>query len=541
MHINELDYIETTDDLLDRAVRLHKNHVAIRYIKKNKVVEKSYIDLRRDVNKVSSYLREILSQGSNIAILGNISYAWIVTYYAIMSSGMVVVPIDSAIDYRDMVDIIQRTNIRMTVFSTEMENKIQIIKEKNSECKYYMTFEKGEYCSVAELIKETKDIELMPTILKKDSIATIVYTSGTTGKSKGVVLTQGNLCDNVVYSCKVVADTPERTCTVPILPPHHMFEITTNIQGPIYEGYPICIGEDPKFIFESINLFKPSILIGVPSVLYLIHKKIWMYAKQYSLDEELMYKIRIAKQLLGRGVDVRRELFEDIHEMLGGKLTTIVCGGASIEPDVINEFNIFGITMINGYGITECSPVVCGNKCTHINAESVGKIDEEFCKVKILDDEILVSGKNVMKEYYNDEEATREAFVDGYFKTGDIGYIKDGFLYITGRKKNLIILGNGENVSPEELEGIYGQIIGVEEIQVSSKINQFKKEQLAAEVFVNYDVIDITDKSIESYLQEEFDKINERLPQHKRVHIIDIRDTPFEKTALGKIKREMIN
>lgn len=538
MNKKELDYIETTDELLDRAVKLYNEHVAIRYKKNNKIVDKSYIDLRTDINRVSNYFRKILPQGSNIAIIGNISYSWVVTYYAIMNSGMVAVPIDNAIDYKDMVDIIQRTNIRMTVFSIEWENKIQSIKEENSECKYFVAFEKGKYCSVEEIIEETKDIEFMPTIVTKDSVATIVYTSGTTGKSKGVVLTQGNLCDNVVYSCKVVSDTPERTCTVPILPPHHMFEITTNIQGPIYEGYPICIGEDPKYIFESINLFKPSILIGVPSVLYLIHKKIWMYAKQYSLDEELIYKIRIAKQLLTRGIDVRRELFEDIHKMLGGELTTIVCGGADIEPDIINEFNIFGIMIINGYGITECSPVVCGNKCTHINAESVGKIDEEFCKVKIIDDEILVSGKNVMKEYYNDEEATREAFIDGYFKTGDIGYIKDGFLYITGRKKNLIILGNGENVSPEELEGIYGQIIGIEEILISSKTNQFKKEQLAAEVFVNFDVIDTMDKSIESYLKAEFDKINERLPKYKRVHIIDIRNVPFEKTALGKIKRK---
>lgn len=532
---NTLDFVKTINELVNRSAILFKDKPAVKFIDENdKVIEKSYIQFKNDIDAISSFFQQLLCEGSNVAIIGNISYEWLVGYYAILSSALVAVPINVGLEKEDVSSIIRRTKIQLVIYSKEVESKI----DKNLGINYLMLEESSNCNSVSEIIKNKKNAKLLSRNISEDTIATIVYTSGTTGQSKGVILTHGNLCNNVVFASSLVLDAPEKTGTVPILPLHHMFEITTNIQGPIYDGYPICIGKNPKYILETIEKFKPSILVVVPSVLYMFHKKIWMLARQEKKDEELRYKNIISKQLREKGIDVRKELFENIHALFGGNLTTIISGGASIDSDIISEFCDFGLTVLNGYGITECSPAVCCNRYTDIRLGSVGKIEEAFCKVKIVNEEIWVSGKNVMKGYFEDEQGTKEVLSDEYFKTGDIGYIDDGYLYITGRKKNLIILDNGENVSPEELENIYGKINGVLEILVCSKTNQYNKEQITAVIFPNTEFFEAEGISdVLGYLEREFSKINETLPEFKQIRVIELREEPFPKTALGKIKR----
>lgn len=536
------DRVRTTEELIKRSANQYQEKTAIKYINQNdEIVLKSYMDLKQDIQSVSVYFRSLPYKKIKMAIIGELCYEWIIAYYAVMDSAMITVPINHEWGVEAIVDIIKRTDIKMIVCSVDIQTKIEAVIAEVPDVIAHFTFEKSEIISIAGLLEGGKRAQELPTIVAENDIAMIVYTSGTTAKSKGVILTHGNICDNLVYSHMIVSDSPPRTCTVPILPPYHMFEITANIQGPIYSGYPICIGKGAKYVMESIQRFQPSILVVVPSVLYMFRKKIWMTAKLKKQEEKVRYSLQISEEMLSKGIDIRKALFEEVHELFGGNLTTVITGGASVESEIIREFYNMGIVVMNGYGITECSPVISCNRYSDIRLDSVGKIDDNFCKVKIVDGEILASGKNIMKGYYDDPEATQAVMCDGYFKTGDIGYIEAGYLYITGRKKNLIILDNGENVSPEELEAVFAKSRLIEEVLIYAQKNKFNSVQLVAEVLTNQEFISkekITDP--ENYLENELMKINKNLPGYKRVNKIIVRDTPFEKTALGKIKRSYI-
>lgn len=537
-----LKKVYTLKELIEFAADKYKNKAAVKYFGSNKKVKsKSYIDLRNDVDLMSTYLIKNRINKENIAIIGDVNYEWIVSYYSIVSSGAVVVPIDKELSAKDITDLLIRINAKCVFFGKTCRKKVEEIRKNIKSIEKYISLQPNEnYESVKDILKCMYGEEILNYSVEADDLASIVFTSGTTGKSKGVMLTHRNLCEDLMYSYYLVG-REDNTATIPILPVYHMFEITTGIQCPIYIGFTICIGKGIKYITKSIEEFKPSILTLVPLVVEMLDKRIWMEARKRKKYSKLRKALKLSKFLRRFEIDVRKILFKDIIEMFGGNLHTIVCGGAPLRKELEEEFNEFGITLLNGYGITECSPVLSCNMRGQVKSGSVGRPLKEFCEIKVVDEEILVKGDIVMKGYYNDEKSTNEAFSGEWFKTGDIGYLdKDGYLFITGRKKNLIILDNGENVSPEELEDVFIKSDLIKEIVVYGGKNN-TKNQISAIIVPDNDYIQKNSISdIEGTLNKEIEEINKSLPHYKRIQIINVRDEEFVKTSTGKVKRHEI-
>jgi long-chain acyl-CoA synthetase len=371
-----------------------------------------------------------------------------------------------------------------------------------------------------------------------DDTALIVFTSGTTGKNKAVMLTHKNLCANLFLSVTALDGDEDNHATLAVLPVHHMFQLTTGIQCPIYVGATICIGKGRKYLAQSIKKFNPTILMLVPAAIEMIRKKIWAEVRLQKKEGTFTKAIGASDFLRARlNIDVRKKLFKKIHDTLGGNLRTIISGGAPIDPETVREFKSWGIDIFNGYGITECSPVVSCNTPSENCVGSVGKAGiNPYCAVKIIGGEVCVSGDIVMKGYFGDEAATAQVIRNGWFHTGDLGHIDDdGYLFITGRKKNLIILSNGENISPEELEIYYSKIEGIKDILVYDK--QVGRESILSAIIVPSEEFIAQNENLQGYFTEQFNKLNPNLPPNKRIYEIGVRRTDFVKSSNLKIKR----
>lgn len=538
----QYDYIKSMRELIDYAAEKYKDKPAIQYIVKDEVISKSYNELRLDVYSLSSFLYNQDIQQKNIAILGDISYQWVVSYYGIVCCGAVVVPIDKQLPIEDVIILLSKAKVKCVIFDKIYEKYINMIQSRLPDIECFISMnETSEYKTLAEILSMDKLSYNDKFTVNGDSLASIVFTSGTTGSSKGVMLTHKNICDNMIC-CYYFLGLYGFKTTIPLLPVHHMFEFTVGIQYSIYVGMTICIGKGIKYIKKSIDLFKPDFLILVPQILEMFHKQIWMEANKNKQDKKLKIAMTISKCLLAIGIDIRKKLFKNIQDFFGGNLRVIASGGAPLRDELVQEFLCFGITLINGYGITECSPVVSCNFVDDIKLGSIGRVaPKEYCKVKIVDGEILVSGSIVMKGYYDDPQSTAEVFDGEWLKTGDIGHIDSkGYLFITGRKKNLIILDNGENVSPEELELYYKQLDLVKEIMVYEKKNK-KNQVIAATIVPDYEYAQKNGiDDIKGTLENEIAKMNNNLPNYKKVQLIEIKEEEFIKTTTGKIKRYIL-
>lgn len=309
------------------------------------------------------------------------------------------------------------------------------------------------------------------------------------------------------------------------LPLHHTFAFSAGVIAMLLYGRTICINASLRTFKEDLMLYKPQNICVVPLYVDTMYKNIWNTVKEQHRDKLLKGMLTLSRMLQKADIDIRRKLFKSVLEGLGGRLDLIISGGAPINEKYIQFFYDIGVTVLNGYGITECSPVVAVNRNKCFITDSAGLI-LSCNKVKVQDSEILVRGDNVMLGYYKDEDATAEAFEDGWFRTGDLGYIRDDYLFITGRKKNLIILDNGENVSPEELESRIQDIPGVEEVVVYSQNHAITAEIYAQET---------------GNIQEKIMELNKILPRYKQIQKVKFRKREFEKTTTKKIKRSEIN
>jgi long-chain acyl-CoA synthetase len=379
-----------------------------------------------------------------------------------------------------------------------------------------------------------------------ERLATIVFTSGTTGKGKGVMLSQKNIVTDMTQGMYNFAITPK---TMNVLPPHHTFGSTVNFVGHYAQGATVYISSGLKYIVNEMKEQQPSHLILVPLFVETLYKKIWTGAEKSGKAETLRRMIKISNALLKVGIDLRRVFFKSILETFGGKLEMIICGGASLNQDIIDFFNSIGITILNGYGITECSPLISCNRNKYQKKGSVG-IPIVGLQVKIKDPdengegEICVKGPNVMLGYYKDPEATVAAFdKEGYFKTGDYGRLdEEGWIYLTGRLKNIIILSNGKNVYPEEIENEISRIFGVAEVVVYGGESKTSKEVIVAEIFPEFDAL--KEKGIENvqeYFEDEIKKVNSRMVSYKAVKMVKIRNEEFVKNTSKKIIRFAID
>ena len=480
---------------------------AIRYkVEKNKIEAKSYTQLRKDSESFSCALKTLGEQGKHIAVIGPTSYAWIVAYLGIVNSGSVAVPLDAGLPVEELCELIDRADVSVLVADEARMDLIEIVKQKCPQLKYVIDMQKNEEdeisLSFCQLLKEhAGSFEYEP---EPDELCTIMFTSGTTGKSKGVMLTQRNLAENATCLDMKI---PERTVILSVLPIHHAYCLTMDILKGISLGSIICINDSLLRVAKNIKLFQPNMILMVPLMIETLAKKLEDAAKMPA-------------------VLVKNSVF-------GKQFHTICSGGAYLNPAYIDLFNKYGITIQQGYGMTECAPVISTNLSWNIKKESVGQLLPN-CEAKVVEDQIWVRGSSVMLGYYKMPEETKEVLKDGWLLTGDLGYVdEEGFVFLTGRKKNLIITKNGENVSPEELENKIGENRLVQEILVREK-----EGIIEAEIFPDYEYAGkkkITD--IKAALQEIIDGYNKNAPSYKKVYSLKVRETEFEKTPSKKIKR----
>lgn len=528
------------------------------------VVKVGFPQWRDDVRNLGTALIAKGLREKNIALIGENSYGWCCSYFAVMAIGSVLVPVDKELAPEDIAGIIDATGCVAAIVGKTSRAKFDALLSAGS-CPSVGTvilvepspeadFPGREVFSLQQLEEEGGalfaagnnayyDYEIDPRRL-----ASIVYTSGTTGKGKGVMLSQTNIGQDMTLGMYNFALTSK---SLHVLPPHHTFGSTVNYVGHLAQGVEVYISSGLKHVSDEIREQRPTHLILVPAFLEVMHKKIWDGARKSGKTGLLKTMMSVSNGLRKVGIDVRRKLFKSILEPFGGKLEMIICGGAKLDEEIIRTFDAIGITIMNGYGITECAPLISCNRNLYQKAGSVGlpifdlrvKIDEPDANGE---GEICVKGPNVMLGYFNNPEATAEVFdKDGYFHTGDYGRLdEEGWIYITGRKKNLIILSNGKNVYPEELEADIQKIEGVLEVVVyagESRLNK-DKETIVAEIFPDADVLQAKGiQDPQAYFEEQVKKLNAKLPPYKIIKRVKLRDVEFQKNTSRKIIRFTID
>ncbi len=481
---------------------------AIRYkVGKDQIESKTYTQLRQDSEHFSGAIKEMGMQGKHIAMIGATSYAWIVAYLGTVNCGSVAVPLDVALPAAELCELLDRADVSMLVYDEIRADVAAMAQTACPKLQKIISMQQAEHqeniLSMSRLLEESDcgfDAWANP-----EELCTIMFTSGTTGKSKGVMLTQRNLAENATCLDMKI---PSRTVILSVLPIHHAYCLSMDILKGLSLGSIICINDSLIRMAKNIKLFGPDMILMVPMMIASFAKK---------LEEVQSLPPAVVKQ-----------------EVFGDRLHTICSGGAYLNPDWITLFEKYGITILQGYGMTECSPVISTNLEWNRKFGSVGKLMPN-CTAKVVDEEIWVRGSSVMQGYYQMPEETKEALTeDGWLRTGDLGYVdEDHFIFLTGRKKNLIITPNGENVSPEEIENNLGAHRLIQEILVRENGGAIE-----AEIFPDMEYAEkqgIAD--IKAALQELLDQYNQTAPAYKRVAALKIRENEFEKTAARKIKR----
>lgn len=552
----EATVFENFRDLVENSAEQFPNRPAFSYKddpKSDETVSVTYRQCRKDIRGLGTTLIEMGCREKHCAIIGGSSIGWFYTYFALMAIGAVSVPLDKEWPAEDLAATVKRADCEYVFYGREAAAKIDVIRAECPGIREFICLNGlgvGSDKAVSELV--ARGIELYKSgdrayydyDIDPDKMASIVFTSGTTGKGKGVMLSQTNICSDIGQATYYFCVTPK---TLNVLPPHHTFGSSINIVGHYALGSEVYISSGLKYLAREMQEQKPSHLILVPLFVENLYKKIWSTAAKKGQDKTLRQMISLSNGIRKIGIDVRRKMFGSILGMFGGELEMIICGGAALNQDIIDTFDALGITILNGYGITECAPLISCNRNRLQKDGSVGlPIVGELVKISDPDEngegEICVKGSNVMLGYYKDPEATAEVFDgEGYFRTGDYGRLdEEGWLYITGRLKNLIIFSNGKNVYPEEIEAELSRIEGVCEVVVYAGESRSRpeKEVIVAEIFPDEEMLKmrgITD--VEKYFSEEVKKANTRMVSYKSVGLVKIRKTEFMKNTSRKITR----
>lgn len=499
--------VRTLRDIIRHGAEAYGSQTAFRYKVKKEIVDRTYLDVDRDSMAVSRMVESMGMEGKHIALIGTTTYQWIVRYFGIVGSGSVAVPIDAQLPADAVCELLERADVEMLVFDEIRRDVAEAVKEKCPSVRYILSMQAEEAADGVQSLSMLTALHAGEYEKELDGgqLATILFTSGTTGKSKGVMLSHRNLVDNAVCLDMKI---PAGTISMTLLPINHVYCLTMDIIKGLHIGLVICINDSIMHVQRNMKLFKPEIVLLVPLVI-----------------ESIYGKLKDAGSLIPKKM-VAKAAF-------GGNLRIICSGGAYLDPDYVDKFKEYGITILQGYGMTECSPVISTNLEWENKKGSVGKLLPN-CEAKVVDEEIWVRGSSVMQGYYKMPEQTAETLEDGWLKTGDLGYVdEDDFVYITGRRKNLIILANGENVSPEELENQLSRSALVKEILVREK-----DKVIEAEIFPDYEYAKKKHvKDIQGKLQELVDGFNQDMPVYKRIYSLIVRETEFEKTPSKKIKR----
>ncbi len=556
------DVREVTDlkDIILSSCKLYPDNVA--FLQKQKPSDQyqpiKYSKVKSDMDALGTKFISLGLQGSKIAVVGDTSYYWFLTYYATVSGTGAIVPLDKNLTSEEMINLIHRADVDAVVFSAQLKKKIKPLYDDLRSVKYMISMDETVHCedtlSLSQLIEEGRNLlhdgdeTFINAEIDPEQMAALIFTSGTTGMSKGVMLSHKNIATNVRDVSKLVR-LKEGGIVLSVLPVHHTYENTIDWVV-FYQGKTVAICEGIKYILKNMNEVKATALVGVPLLFEKLFKGMLKQAKERGAEEKIRKAIQLSRKLkLYNNHSAIRKLFNPIHKAFGGSMELFIAGGAAMDPEITESFEAMGITTIQGYGMTEYAPIIAVNQDRYSIASSVGMAMPN-AEVKIADmndegvGEIIVRGPSVMMGYYENREATREVIQDGWLHTGDLGYFdEEGFLYITGRKKTVIVTKGGKNIFPEEIEALLkasdfikeALVHGVSDKNVGNVI-------VAAEIQPDYDVVkkelgDISDSQLYHFFRGHVEEVNARMPAYKAIKRVNLRKEDFAMTTTGKIKR----
>lgn len=542
-------------ELIEKCEKEYANKYAFTYKDSSKkIINISYIDYKKDVEGLGTSLLNMDLEDSRIGLISPDRYEWCVSYIAITNTNNVVVPLDFALPEIEIENLIKRSKIECIIFDKKYIEIIKrIIKSSNTKLKYAICLDydkkTDEVFSYKELLEKGKELiekgdnRYKQIKIDNNKMSILLFTSGTTSSSKAVMLSQYNICSNITAMTTLIKARENDNILV-FLPLHHTLACTASFLFCFYTGFKICFADSIKNVAKNMKEYEIRGLVCVPAVLELMYKKAIKEMKKQ--NKYFVFKIMsvISNALYKIGIDIRRKIFKSILEGFGGYLRIIIYGSASAKKEVIKFFTTIGIDMMQGYGLTETSPVIaCESDAFHNKMKSTGyPLFNE--KVKIVNQdkngigEIAVKGPNVMLGYYEDEKETKRVINDGWFYTGDLGYFdKKGQLYITGRKKDIIVLKNGKKVNPEELESIINQSEYIEESLIYKENNSDKINVKVVYSEGNELLEGKSKQEIHEIIKDEIKAINKTIPQYKHIYEVNITNQKLNKTTTNKIKR----
>ncbi len=553
--------LEVTDlkDMLKKTRELYGDKPGYK-IKIGKGQYKTYThnEIRDMINYLGTALINLGLKGKRIGVIGENRYEWELAYLSVVCGVGIVVPMDKSLPANELEEVIERSEVEAIFYSKKYEETVKKIKysEKNK-LKHLISMDtdihdEGIY-SEKELIEKGKELldsgnkEYIDAKINPEEMRIMLFTSGTTSRSKVVALSHKNLISNVMdYASVVDVDSSDRILS--FLPLHHVYECTVGMLVSLYVGAERAFCDGIRHIVENLNEYKITYAAFVPAIYELMYKNIWkMIEKKGKVEEtkELMQEYK------DKSMQEKKEVFKEIHNMYGGCIKLFITGAAALDKEVIETFRNWGLNLCQAYGLTETSPIIGIETNEHHRIGSIGKpIPHVQARIDEADDdgvgELVVKGPNVMLGYYNDKKATNNVMEDGWFHTGDLARIdEDGYIFICGRKKSVIVLKNGKNIYPEEMEGLVNKIEGVKESFIFGKQQTDDKDNIKIHVKIVFDK-DIMkeaykverEEEVYRVLAEKIKEVNSVMPKYKAIRGIIISEEPLIKTTTGKIKRQ---
>lgn len=516
-------------------------------------------EFREDINGLGTALIDMGLKDKRIAVISENRYEWGMVYFATVAGTGVIVPLDKALPDNEIESLIMRSEVEAIFYSSKYDTVMKDVKERNqSKVKFFISMDlekatNGIY-SQTELIRKGKKLieegnrEFLDAKIDKEAMGIMLFTSGTTAMSKAVALSHKNICSNL-FDIASTIKVDENDVFLSFLPLHHTFECTTGFIYPVSKGSSIVFCEGIRHIADNIKEFQVTAMVSVPVLFEKMYQKVIKGIEKKGKLETVQKGIKISQFLLKFGIDIRKKLFKEIHENLGGKARLFVAGGAALDPETEKGFNELGFAMYQGYGLTESSPVIAAEDDKYQRLGSIGKAFPSL-DVKIVNPneegigELVAKGPSIMLGYYNNEEATKEALdEEGWLHTGDLAKIdKDGFIFISGRKKFVIVLKNGKNIYPEELETLVNKIEGVKESFVYGKPENDGDYKICSKIVYDKNVVQeiygtTDEEKLKELIWQEVKKVNKTMPAYKYIREITLTDEELIKTTTQKIKR----
>lgn len=557
---NVKEYENIKDMVIDVSSKRRNQTIFIKKYKEEKETRYeniTYDKFLKDIQAFGTDLYKLGLKDKRVAVIGRNRYEWIVAHLSVLLGGMVSVPLDKELKIDELENSLIRSEVEAIVFDEKYVELIEKLKQRgNTKIKEYICMsEIPEYRSVDMLIKDGQKYlksgykDYLNCEIDKNKMSILLFTSGTTSKSKAVMLSQKNIASNI-YALQLSEDFYDTDVNIAFLPFHHIFG-QTGMLLMIINGVKTVFTDGLRYISQNFKEYGVSVFVGVPILIEAIYNNVWQQIRKQRKEKLVRLLIKVSNILLKVKIDIRRKLFKNIIDGLGGKLRFVISGGAPIDKKIEQGFRDLGIEVATGYGLTETSPVIAAQTSTakipgsvgvampNVNIEIINKDENQI-------GEIIVSGPNVMLGYYNDEEKTNEVLKDGHFYTGDLGYIDaKGNLFITGRKKDMIVLKNGKKIFPDEIETVVNRLEIVKESMVFGLPDKNDPTDIQVAIKIVYDdnirekeYAGLTDEEFREKIWEEIKKINQTFPMYKYIKHMILTDEELIKTTTKKIKRK---